>query len=101
MSWREIDCPRCGQKVKIPWLWVLGLEMIFYCRGCRKHFKIDYKLGALLSGAGWALAFASLQLIAYPTSAFTIYLAAGSFIPLGLLFSFLLRRTVLCRKYSP
>lgn len=99
MSWREVRCSKCEETVKIPWLWVLGLEMIFYCKNCRKYFKINYKLGALLAGTGWALAFVSLQLIAWFTSAFTIILAAILFVPLGILFSFLLRRTLLvCSK---
>lgn len=101
MGWREIKCGKCGETVKIPWLWVLGLEMNFYCKECRKRFYINYKIGALLAGTGWALAFVSLQLIAYFTSAFTIYLAAAAFLPLGFGYSFLLRRFVLrrsCRK---
>ncbi len=98
MGWREITCPKCGECVKIPWLWVLGLEMIFYCRECRKYFKINYKIGALLAGSGWALAFVSLQFIAFFTSAFTLVLAALLFLPLGFFYSFLLRRYALRRK---
>ncbi len=97
MGWRTINCPKCGECVKIPWLWVLGLEMIFYCKKCRKHLKINYKIGALLAGAGWALAFVSLQLIAFFTSAFTILLAVLAFLPLGIFFSFSLRRLALKR----
>lgn len=95
MGWREIRCGKCGETVKIPWLWVLGLEMIFYCKECRQFHKINYKWGAVLAGTGWALAFASLQLIAYFTSAFTIVLAGAAFFPLGFTCSFLLRRTAL------
>ena len=101
MSWREIRCGECGKTVKIPWLWVLGLEMIFYCKGCRQYHKINYKWGAVLAGIGWALAFASIQLIAYFASKFTIVLAAVAFFPLGFLYSFVLRRSALrlaCRK---
>ena len=101
MGWREIYCPKCGGYVKIPWLWVLGLEMIFYCNNCRKYFKINYKIGALLAGSGWALAFVSLQFIAFFTSAFTLVLAALLFLPLGFFYSFGLRKIALkraCRK---
>ena len=95
MGWRKITCAKCGTTVNIPWLWVLGLEMIFYCKSCRQFHRINYKLGALLAGSGWALAFVSLQLIAYFTTPLTITLAALLFLPLGFLFSFLLRRTAL------
>lgn len=98
MSWREIHCAACGRTVRIPWLWVLGLEMIFYCKNCRSHFKIDYRWGAVLAGTGWALAFVSLQLIAFFTSAFTLVLAAAAFLPLGFFYSFRLRRAVLRYK---
>jgi hypothetical protein len=95
MGWREIRCPRCGKAVKIPWLWVLGLEMVFYCRECRQHLRINYKWGAVLTGIGWAGAFASIQLLSYFASKFTITLAAVAFLPLGFLYSFLLRRLAL------
>jgi hypothetical protein len=80
---------------------VLGLEMIFYCKNCRKHLRINYKLGAILSAAGWALALAAIQMIAFFTSAFTLALAALAFLPLGVGFSFFLRKIALkraCRK---
>ena len=99
MSWRDVKCGKCGETVKIPWLWVIGLEMISYCKECRKPIKINYKLGAVLAGIGWALAFVSIQLIAYAASKFTIILAAVAFFPFGFLYSFLLRRTIL-RKAS-
>jgi hypothetical protein len=101
MGWREIHCPKCGEIVKIPWLWGLGLEMIFYCRKCRKPLRINYKWGAVLTGTGWALALVSLQFIAFFTSKFTIVVAAGTFFPLGFFYSFLLRRAALrigCRN---
>lgn len=101
MAWRKITCPKCGEPVRIPWLWVLGLEMIFYCPKCRKPLRIHFMLGALLAGIGWALAFVSLQSIAFFTTEFTIRLAVAAFFPLGFLYAYLLRRTALrwvCRK---
>ena len=98
MGGRKIRCAKCGAKVTIPWLWVLGIEMIFYCKECRQHYKINYKLGAVLAGTGWALAFVSLQLIAWFTVPFSVRLAAWLFVPLGIGFSFLLRRAALKRR---
>ena len=98
MGWREINCPQCGETVKIPWFWILGIEGIFYCPDCRRHLKINYKLGALLAGIGWALSFVAIQLVAWFTSALTILLAALLFIPLGFFFSFLFRRAILKRR---
>ena len=100
MGWRDTKCRKCGAKVNIPWLWAFGLEMIFYCPECRQYIKINYKLGAVLAGIGWALAFVSIQLVAYFTTAFTVTLAAALFLPLGFLYSFLLRRFAL-RCLSP
>ena len=101
MGWRDTTCKKCGATVKIPWLWIFGLEMIFYCRECRQYCRINYKLGALLAGIGWALALVSIQLVAYFTTAFTITLAAILFFPLGFLYSFLLRRFTLRRSRLP
>lgn len=100
-AWREIACPRCGRAVRIPWLWVLGLEMIFYCKGCKQHLKINYKWGAVLAGVGWALALAAVQLVGFFTSAVTVALAAAAFVPLGVGCSFFLRKIALrraCRR---
>lgn len=88
-------CPKCHTVVRVPWFWIFGIEGIFYCGECRQHLKINYRIGALLAGIGWALAFAGVQLIAYATSALTLTLAAIIFLPLAFLFSFLLRRFAL------
>lgn len=98
MRWREIYCPKCGEPVKIPWFWILGIEGIFYCGACRQYLRLNFRLGALLAGVGWALAFVAVQLLAYFTSAFTIALAAVVFFPLGFLLSFLFRRFLLKRS---
>ncbi|MDR2936179.1 MAG: hypothetical protein LBU80_02405 [Rikenellaceae bacterium] len=95
---RKITCDRCGAEVRIPLFWVLGIEGIFYCRACRQHFKIDYKLGALLAGLGWATAWAAMQLIACFTTAVTLTLAVLAFLPLGGFFSFAMRRAMLWGK---
>ncbi len=98
MSLRKITCDRCGTEVRIPFFWVLGIEGIFYCKACKQHFKINYKWGALLAGLGWATAWAAMQLIAYFTTAVTLTLAVLAFLPLGVFFSFVMRRAVLWGK---
>jgi hypothetical protein len=92
VGWREVQCRSCGGRVKIPWLWVLGVEMIFYCKNCRDRLRIHYRLGAVLTGVGWALALVTIQGLTWFASKFTISLAALVFLPLGFLYSFLLRR---------
>lgn len=65
--------------------------------------RINYRLGALLAGIGWAFAFAAVQLVAFFSSAFTITLGALLFLPFGIFFSFLLRRfalKVFCKPKS-
>lgn len=98
---REVKCGRCGSRVRIPWFWALGLEGVFYCRECRKYFRTDYRLGAVLTGAGWALALGTVQLIGYFTSAFTVILAAVLFLPAAFFYAFLLRKfflTLTCAR---
>ena len=92
---REVKCGRCGSRVRIPWFWALGLEGVFYCRECRKYFRIDYRLGAVLTGAGWALALGTVQLIGYFTSAFTVILAAVLFLPAAFFYAFLRRKILI------
>jgi len=98
VGWRKIACPRCGHTVGIPWLWVLGLEMIFYCKGCKQPLRINYKLGAVLAGVGWALAWAGVQLLGFFSSAVTVAIAAAAFVPMGVGFSFFLRKIALRRR---
>ncbi|MCD7963583.1 MAG: hypothetical protein LUF90_08580 [Rikenellaceae bacterium] len=98
MKLTEIKCPRCRVLVRIPKFWLIGLEGVFYCKQCKKHFKIDYRIGAVLSGIGFAASFAVIQFTAYFTSAFTMIVSVVLFLPLGVFFSFLLRRTFLVTK---
>ena len=68
----HITCPRCGADVKVPLYWAVGIEGIFRCRECRLPFKTGYKMGAVLSALGLTLAVATVQLLVYLLSIYSM-----------------------------
>ena len=92
---RYIKCRKCGNGIRIPLYWIIGVEGVFYCPSCRQYHRIDYRLGALLTGLGWALALGAINIMAWFTTTVTLAVAAVAFLPLAILFSFVLRRTLL------
>ncbi len=95
---RTIACPRCGNSVRIPLYWTLGIEGIFRCRSCRQPFKTGYKMGALLSAVGLCLSMILMQVMVYLTSSYSLILFALLFIPVWFFFAFYLRKAWMIRK---
>ena len=77
----RIRCPRCGEEVKLPLAWILGLEMVFYCSKCRKPFLLNYKLGAAAWAVGSICATLIIQLIGLIGCGFATTLSAIIFLP--------------------
>ena len=92
MSWREIKCPQCGGKVKIPWFWILGIEGIFRCQGCKLSFKTGYKMGAVLFALSLSLGVATLQSAVYAFSIYSMPLFVLLAVPAWIFYGFWLRR---------
>ncbi len=97
-SCRHIVCPQCGQSVRIPLFWVLGIEGIFRCPSCRQAFKTGYKMGAILSGIGFCLSMVSVQLAVYVLGAGSLALGAAAIVPLWIFYAFLLRKRYMTAK---
>ncbi len=97
-SSRIIKCPQCGNEVRIPWFWILGLEGIFRCSACKTPFKTGYKAGAILSALGLSFSVAIVQLIVYLFSIYSMVIAVILMIPLWLYFSFHMRKRYMIRK---
>ena len=95
---RHIVCPQCGERVRIPLFWVLGIEGIFRCPSCRLAFKTGYKTGAILSGIGFCLSMACVQLAVYVLGAGSLALGALAIVPLWIFFAYLLRKRYMIAK---
>ena len=77
----RIHCPRCGEEVKLPLAWILGLEMVFYCSRCRKPFLLNYKFGAAAWAVGLICATLVIQLLGLIGCGFATTLSAIIFLP--------------------
>ena len=88
----HITCPRCGADVKVPLYWAVGIEGIFRCRECRLPFKTGYKMGAVLSALGLTLAVATVQLLVYLLSIYSMAIFILTLIPLWLVYGYGLRK---------
>lgn len=95
---RIIKCPQCGNEVRIPWFWILGLESIFRCSNCKTPFKTGYKTGAVLSALGLSFSVAIVQLIAYIFSIYSMIIAIILMIPMWIFFAFHMRKRHMLRK---
>ena len=84
----HITCPRCGADVKVPLYWAVGIEGIFRCRECRLPFKTGYKMGAVLSALGLTLAVATVQLLVYLLSIYSMAIFILALIPLWLVYGY-------------
>lgn len=95
---RHIVCPRCGAKVRIPLFWAVGIEGIFRCRECRLPFKTGYKTGAVLSALALCLSMATVQILVYLFSIYSMALFVLLLIPLWLFYAYHFRKWQLLRK---
>ena len=97
---RTIVCPQCGSRVRLPWPWILGIEMVFRCPSCRLVFKTGYKTGAALSALSLTLALGAMQLAVYLLSPYLMIPACAAAIPLWIWIASRMRRAVLLRRAS-
>lgn len=89
---RHIICPQCGAVVRIPFFWIIGIEGIFRCKECRRPFKTGYKMGAALSALGLSLSMATVQILVYLFSIYSMALFALVMIPLWIFYAFHFRK---------
>lgn len=95
---RIITCPECGDAVKIPLFWILGIEGIFRCGQCGRPFKTGYKMGAALFALALSLSMAAVQLLVYIFSIYSMLLFVLLLIPMWLGLAFLMRKQYMLYK---
>lgn len=95
---RTFRCPKCGGEVRIPIIWIIGVESVFLCPKCKTKFKTGFKMGAILSALSLTAAVATANLGAYILSSYSIPLMALLIVPLWILYGFAARRRWMLRK---
>ncbi len=96
----RIRCPRCGEEVKLPLAWILGLEMVFYCSKCRKSFLLNYRFGAIAWGIGLIAATLIIQILGLIGCGFATVLSVILFIPTMTALTLFIRTKLLFIKYK-
>lgn len=97
-SIRTLACPKCRASVRIPIIWILGIESVFTCPKCRLRFKTGFKTGAVLFALALTAAVATANLGAYVFSSYSVPLMALLVVPLWILYGYTLRRLWMLRK---
>ena len=95
---RSVVCPQCGERVRIPWYWILGIEGIFRCPTCRLPFKTGYKMGAIYSALGLSFSILTIQLIVFLLSIKALIVAIVAVVPLWIFYAYRMRRWQMIRK---
>lgn len=95
---RNLNCPKCGATVRIPVVWMLGVESVFACHNCKTKFKTGFKMGAVLFALSLTASVVAANLGAYVFSSYSIPLMALLIIPLWIFFGFVSRRWWMIRK---
>ncbi|GHV01824.1 hypothetical protein FACS1894159_10140 [Bacteroidia bacterium] len=98
MITRKITCPECGQSVTLPWGWVLGIEMVVRCRGCRRRFKTGYKMGAVLMALALTVSVALADLAIWLLGSWSTLIVAPLVVPGWIFWGFVARKWFLVRK---
>lgn len=95
---RSVVCPQCGERVRIPWYWILGIEGIFRCPTCRLPFKTGFKMGAVFSALGLSLSVLTIQIFVFLFSIKALAIAVVGVVPLWLFYAYRMRRWYMMRK---
>ncbi|MCD7969597.1 MAG: hypothetical protein LUF87_04505 [Alistipes sp.] len=94
----SVRCPKCGTAVRIPLIWLLGVESIFRCRSCNTRFGTGFKAGAMLSGLAFVMAVATVNLVCLLFGSRAMMFLFYAALPLWIFYSFLLRRAWMMRR---
>lgn len=91
MSRKSIVCIKCKTKFKIPFAWVLGLEIVLRCPSCKTKYSTGYKMGAFMLAISLTLALVIANIFIYITSSVLIPLIAILILPLWIYIGYKLR----------
>jgi len=97
---RRVACPACGEPIRLPWLWVIGVEMVVRCRGCRRGIKTGYKMGAVLMALALTVAIALANLLIWIFGSWSTLIFAAMILPGWIFLGFALRKWWLGRKLT-
>lgn len=95
---RRFTCPGCGGGVRIPLLWVTGIESVFRCRGCGTGFGTGYRMGAVLFALAFTLAVTTVNLLCYLAGSWSLMVMFFAAFPLWLMYGFILRKAWMVRR---
>lgn len=90
---RTVVCPQCGERVKIPLAWIVGVEMIFRCTNpeCKQTFRTGFKMGAVLFGLALTLALVSVNLLIFLFSSLSLPVMVLLIVPLWVAYGYVMR----------
>ncbi|MCD8073394.1 MAG: hypothetical protein LUE10_09645 [Alistipes sp.] len=94
----KIKCPDCGSAVKLPALWLAGVESVFRCKGCGMKFCTGYKAGAALFALALVMSVATVNLLCNLVGSRSMMVLFYVAFPLWLAYGVLLRRGWLRRR---
>jgi len=95
---RRIACPACGRTITLPWLWVVGVEMVMRCPECRRSIKTGYKMGAVLMGLALTTAIALANLLVWIFGSWSTLIFAALILPGWIFLGFVARKWWLKHK---
>ncbi|MCC8035540.1 MAG: hypothetical protein LIO77_06370 [Rikenellaceae bacterium] len=88
----KIKCPKCGSAVRLPFLWMVGIESVFRCRVCGMKFCTGYKAGAVLFALGLVMSVATVNILCYLIGSRSMMVLFYLAFPLWILYGALFRR---------
>ena len=91
MKSKKIKCTKCGSKVNIPFLWVLGVEIVLQCPECKTKYMTGYKMGAFLLAIALVITLAIANMLIFLTSSTLIPIVAILILPIWIYIAFRLR----------
>ncbi|MCD8103310.1 MAG: hypothetical protein LUE26_12200 [Alistipes sp.] len=95
---RHFACPGCGSAVRIPLLWVTGIESVFRCRKCGAGFGTGYRMGAVLFAVAFTLAVTTVNLLCYLAGSWSLTIMFFAAFPLWLAYGFVFRKAWMVRR---
>ena len=77
----KLKCRKCDTKFKVPFIWIIGIEIVLRCPECNTKYITGYKMGAFLLAISLVISLAIANLFIHYTTSTLIPLTV-IFIPL-------------------
>lgn len=89
---RRIKCCKCGAGLRLPLVWMFGVESVFRCPKCSTIYKTGYRMGAVIMGLALTVALVAANLLVYIFSSVVLPVAVVLVLPLWWLLGVVMRR---------